>query len=441
MSLPKYPAYKDSGVSWLGEVPAHWEVLQIKRLSPVQRGASPRPIDDPKFFDDDGEYSWVRIADVSASDGFLNQTTQRMSLLGSSLSVKIEPSELFVSIAGTVGKPCISNIKACIHDGFVYFPRLNLNPRFLFRVFEAGQCYAGLGKFGTQLNLNTDTIGSICVALPPSDEVRGICRFLDRETAKIDALIAEQEKLIALLAEKRQATISRAVTRGLDPNVPLKDSGVPWLGKVPAHWEVKSLRYLGKCQNGINIGAEAFGSGYPFVSYGNVYKNEVLPNAVDGLVQSSELDRELYSVCSGDVFFTRTSETVEEIGFSSVCLQDVEDAVFAGFLIRFRPVADVLFPNFSRHYFRSVLLRSFFVQEMNLVTRASLSQELLKRLAVPLPPLCEQIEIANYLDSISSRFDEISGNARSAISLLKERRAALISAAVTGKIDVRGLAA
>ena len=161
MSLPLYPEYKDSGVAWLGEVPGHWEVKSIKWLSPVQRGASPRPIDDPKYFDDEGEYAWVRIADVSASDGMLRDTTQRLSDLGSSLSVKINPGELFISIAGTVGKPCISAIKACIHDGFVYFPTLQIPPIFLYRIFEAGICYGGLGKFGTQLNLNTDTIGSI----------------------------------------------------------------------------------------------------------------------------------------------------------------------------------------------------------------------------------------------------------------------------------------
>ena len=208
MSFPRYESYKESGVEWLGEVPEHWEVISIKWLSPVQRGASPRPIDDPKYFDEDGEYAWVRIADVSASDGVLRETTQKLSVLGSSLSVKIAPGELFVSIAGTVGKPCISEIKACIHDGFVYFPRLKINPKLLYRIFESETCYGGLGKWGTQLNLNTDTIGSIRVALPPQKELSLVLSFLDRETAKIDVLIAEQQRLIELLKEKRQSVIS-----------------------------------------------------------------------------------------------------------------------------------------------------------------------------------------------------------------------------------------
>lgn len=244
MSLPRYPNYKDSGVEWLGEVPGHWEVISIKWISPVRRGASPRPIDDPKYFDEDGEFAWVRIADVSSCDGLLTETTQRLSELGSSLSVKMMPGDLFVSIAGTVGKPCISAIKACIHDGFVYFPTLQINPKFLYRIFEGGNCYGGLGKWGTQLNLNTDTIGSIRIALPPPNELSQVLDFLDRETAKIDELVAGQRRLMELLKEKRQAVISHAVTRGLNPDAPLKPSGIEWLGDVPAHWDVVPIKRI-----------------------------------------------------------------------------------------------------------------------------------------------------------------------------------------------------
>lgn len=207
---------KDSGVPWLGEVPAHWKITSIKRLSVVQRGASPRPIEDPKYFDDEGEYAWVRISDVSASDGLLRETTQRLSDLGASLSVKIYPGELFVSIAGSVGKPCMSAIKACIHDGFVYFPQLKLDAKFLFRIFEAGICYGGLGKFGTQLNLNTDSVGGIRIAVPPDYELADILRFLDAELAKLDALRRHADAAIRLLTERRSALITAAVTGQID---------------------------------------------------------------------------------------------------------------------------------------------------------------------------------------------------------------------------------
>lgn len=128
----------------------------------------------------------------------------------------MEPNQLFVSIAGTVGKPCITQIKACIHDGFVYFPQLSIEPKFLFRIFEAGACYAGLGKMGTQLNLNTDTIGSIKIAVPPPEEICKLLEFIDYENSKLDTLRAEAERAIALLKERRAALIAAAVTGQID---------------------------------------------------------------------------------------------------------------------------------------------------------------------------------------------------------------------------------
>ncbi|MFK3872124.1 restriction endonuclease subunit S [Pseudoalteromonas rhizosphaerae] len=207
---------KDSGVEWLGEVPEHWDVKYIKHLSQVKRGASPRPIDDPKYFDDDGEYAWVRIADVSSAGMYLTSTTQRLSELGSSLSVKLGPNQLFVSIAGTVGKPCLTISKACIHDGFVYFPSLSMNNKFLYYIFEAGEAYLGLGKMGTQLNLNTDTVGGIKIGVPPSGEIDKIIELIEVSNKKFDCLIERAIKSVSLMQERRTALISAAVTGKID---------------------------------------------------------------------------------------------------------------------------------------------------------------------------------------------------------------------------------
>ena len=207
---------KDSGVEWLGEIPAHWEVKKVKRLCLVRRGASPRPIEDPIYFDDEGEYAWVRIADVTASERYLEHTTQRLSPLGKSKSVALEPGELLVSIAATVGKPVITKIKCCIHDGFVYFVELHENREFLYYVFSCGEPYKGLGKLGTQLNLNTDTIGDIYLPRPSGAEQEVTAAFLDRETARIDALIATVRDAIHRLKELRTALISAAVTGKID---------------------------------------------------------------------------------------------------------------------------------------------------------------------------------------------------------------------------------
>jgi type I restriction enzyme S subunit len=203
---------KDSGVEWIGEIPEGWEVISLKRLCKVKRGASPRPIDDEKYFDENGEYSWVRISDVSASKRYLTQTEQKLSELGSSLSVKMNPGDIFLSIAGSVGKPIITEIKCCIHDGFVWFEHLKYDKEFLYRIFDLGTCFLGLGKFGTQLNLNTDTIGSLSVPNIPLSEQQQIVSYLDQKTKEIDDLIASEKKRIELLKEYRQSLISEVVT-------------------------------------------------------------------------------------------------------------------------------------------------------------------------------------------------------------------------------------
>ena len=208
----------DSPCEWIGEMPKHWAVRKIKWISPVLRGASPRPIDDPKYFETDGEYSWVRIADVSAADGILLETEQKLSSLGASLSVKREPGDLFLSIAGTVGKPCIAGIKCCIHDGFVWFPSVGQGylRDWLFNIFEAGFAYAGLGKMGTQLNLNTDTVGNIAIPLPPASEMKTLLSVIEETKEANSALQRHVSEHIDRLREYRSSLISASVTGQLN---------------------------------------------------------------------------------------------------------------------------------------------------------------------------------------------------------------------------------
>ena len=207
---------KDSGVEWLGEVPEHWEVRRIKSLTAVKRGASPRPIDDSKYFSNNGEYAWVRIADVTASNHFLETTTQKLSKLGQSLSVQLQPGALFMSIAGSVGKPMITKIKCCIHDGFVYFPSLVSEQAFMYQILSTSSPFVGLGKFATQLNLNTDTVGGIHVPYPPISERRQITAFLEDSSAKFDKAISQAHHQIDLMNEYRTRLIADVVTGQLD---------------------------------------------------------------------------------------------------------------------------------------------------------------------------------------------------------------------------------
>jgi len=440
MSFPRYPAYKDSGVAWLGEVPGHWGVISIKWLSPVRRGASPRPIDDPKYFDTDGEFAWVRIADVSACDGVLTETTQQLSDLGSSLSVKVAPGDLFVSIAGTVGKPCLSAIKACIHDGFVYFPTLQIDPKFLYRIFEGGTCYGGLGKWGTQLNLNTDTIGSIRVALPPADELTKVLAFLDRETAKIDALVAEQRRLMALLKEKRQAVISHAVTRGLNPHAPMKPSGIEWLGDVPAHWEVKRVKHIasrissGKTPSG---GSEVYvDDGITFLRSQNVYDEGLRLDEVAFITETVDESMAVSRVRSNDILLNITGAS---IGRSCVVPGNFPPANVNQHVcvIRLQDQSKVLFVGWT---FKSTGIKNQIDHAQNGAAREGLNFVQIGEMTIALPPADEQVAICSLLDIESAKFDTLTTEAQHAIDLLQERRTALISAAVTGQIDVRSVA-
>ena len=214
--LDKNAKMKTSGIDWIGNIPEKWEVRRIDKLSTVSRGASPRPIDDPIYFDDEGEYSWVRIADVTASSRYLEESSEKLSVLGKSLSVPLEPGRLFVSIAGTVGKPIITKIKCCIHDGFVYFKNLKIHNEYLYYIFIGGQAYLGLGKWGTQLNLNTETIGLISIPLPSKTEQEQIVNYLDKETSKIDNIIKKIEEKIILMEDYKRSLIYHVVTGKVD---------------------------------------------------------------------------------------------------------------------------------------------------------------------------------------------------------------------------------
>ena len=451
MNHQPYPKYKESGVQWLGEVPEHWVVKAIKWESSVQRGASPRPIDDPVYFDDEGEYSWVRISDVTTAGMYLDKTEQKLSSQGSALSVKLQSGSLFLSIAGSVGKPCITNIKSCIHDGFVYFPRWKCDPRYLFYVFASGEPYKGLGKLGTQLNLNTDTVGSIIIGLPMCSEQTAIADFLDRETGRIDTLVAKNKKLIELLKEERSALISRTVTRGLpedaaieyglEPHTRFKESGVEWLGEVPEGWEVWKLAHLTK----------RIGSGKTPTGGAEVYQNE----GVIFLRSQNVYDDGLYL---DDVVYI-DQKIDEEMAWSRVQGQDILLNITGASLGRTCIVPNELpKSNVNQHvcvirlnntgsaeyislYLKSKPAKAFYDFVQTGSAREGLNFQQIGAFPIPLPLLPEQQAIAAFLDRETAKIDKLIEKVDALITRLQEYRIAIITDAVTGKIDVREMAA
>ena len=415
-----YPEYKESGEEWLGSVPTHWDVIQIKRLSTVKRGASPRPIDDSKYFDDEGEYAWTRIADVTASDVYLTQAPQKLSKLGSSLSVKLEPSSLFLSIAGTVGKPCITGMKACIHDGFVYFPELKIPNKFLFYVFAGEQAYKGLGKFGTQLNLNTDTVGGIKIGCADNAELEKIVRFLDHETAKIDILIEKQQQLIKLLKEKRQAITSNAIT----PQLGEKTTKLGHLIDLKSGYSFQSEQFSQdeegiRLLRGINVGV------------GDCRWTETVYWA--GVIDHKTLEFSLEKddiVLGMDRPWISSGTRVAQIG------QEDLPCLLVQRVARIRSRAGQ-----NQSFIRLVLecneFRSYLEADMTGVSVPHISPEQICGFPMRVLPQSQQYQIATQAEQKFLNLDALMSEANYAIDLLQERRTALISAAVTGKIDVR----
>jgi len=425
--LPRYESYKDSGFDWLGDIPSYWKLQRLATvfeekkekvsdkdfpaLSVTKNGVVPQ-LDSAAKSDDGDNRKGVREGDF-----VINSRSDRK---GSSGIAKQDGS---VSLINIVLRP----------KGIAprYSEHLLKSNGFIEEFYRNGH-----GIVADLWTTRYWDMKSIHIPLPDMDTQDRIANFLDQKTADIDAAIAKKQRLIGLLKEQKAILINQAVTKGLDSDTHMRESGIEWIGDMPEHWGVKRLRYLGTTQNGISAGAEYFGSGFPFVSYSDVYNNRELPKTVNGLAKSTVHDRGQYSVVKGDVLFTRTSETAEEIGFSSTCMETIENSTFAGFLIRFRPQKGRLSPGYSKYYFSAQLHRSYFVGEMNLVIRASLSQELLKKLPVLIPPLSEQESIFDFLEKESAKIDNVIVLQQQQIDRLKECRMILISEAVTGKIKI-----
>lgn len=416
--MKQYDSYKDSGVEWIGEVPSHWEVRKIKTFSPVKRGASPRPIDDPKYFDENGEFSWVRIADVSASDKYLTTTTQKLSNLGSSLSVKRYPGDIFISIAGTVGKPIISSIKCCIHDGFVYFPYLkNMNTEFLYYIFMSGQPYLGLGKLGTQLNLNTETIGNIYIPYPSVEVQNLIVSYLNKKCSEIDNVISAQQKRIALLQELKQSVITHAVTKGLNPNVEMKDSGVEWIGKSPLSWKYCRLKDFLKLKTDVSESLVKIGL-------------ENIESKTGKFIETStEFEGNGVAFSKRNIVYGKLRPYLQKVWLAEF------DGNAVGDFFVFESKKNAI-PTFIKY----LMLSDGFTKEADGSTVGAkmprVSSSFILTMHYCLPSIEEQQAIVEYLTKRCDSLDIALSKAQYQVELLQEYKQSLITEVVTGKRKV-----
>ena len=410
---------KDSGIEWIGEIPEGWEVVPVKRLCTMQAGKNLTS----EQIAPEGAYpvyggNGIRgfFSDYNCDGQFL--TVGRQGALCGNVH-KIN-GKVWATEHAVITTPS----SYAILD-FLYYLLIGMD---LNQYVSSTAAQPGLAV-GTLLNLKT------CYPCSTLEQTQ-ISNYLNVKCSEINTMLSKTRSSIEEYKKLKQAVITQAVTKGVRGEREMKDSGVDYIGQIPAKWVLGKLRNIGDTQNGISKGSEFFGKGFPFVSYSDVYKNYSLPFAVSGLVESTPEEQERYSVKKGDIFFTRTSETIEEVGFSCVCEKDIPNATFAGFLIRVRPFSDKLYTPYAKYYFRSSHLRFYLVKEMNLVTRASLGQSLLKSMPVLLPPLEEQKEIADYLDVKCAEIDGLIAKKEQLVKELESYKKSLIYEVVTGKWEV-----
>ena len=313
--------------------------------------------------------------------------------------------------------------------------RHQLAGAFLFRCLQAKpiQVQLELAANGvTRFGLPKSAIGTVTLPVPPLPKQRTIADYLDRETARLDALVAEKERLLVLLAEKRHAFIARAVTRGLDPNVPFRDSGISWLGEIPVHWTLSHLkRLLSRMDYGISISVESSGN-VAVLRMGDIQDGEIDYSRI-GFID--EVDTSLL-LEPGDLVFNRTN-SLDQIGKVALFRGKPEYPVsFASYLVRFRCDSSVL-PEFLNWLLNSAYPLDWGrAHALPAIGQANLNPNRYGYLPISLPPIEEQKEIVQYISSWTSRIDAVRTETRHTIELLGQRRSALISAATTGQLEV-----
>ena len=445
MSFAKYPAYKDSGVAWLGRVPGHWEVKRLRHVAALNPSKS-----EIAEFPRDTEVSFLPMEAVG-DDGTLNlDRTRPIAEVESGYTYFREGDVTIAKIT-----PCFENDKGAVmrglHNGHGFGTTELIVARpsegtttsdYLHRLFTS-RSFRMLGEAamygaGGQKRVPDDFVRDFAVAFPPLSEQTAIATFLDHETAKIDALVAEQEKLIALLQEKRQAVISHAVTKGLNPNAPMKDSGVEWLGEMPGHWDVRRIRDLSSfLTSGPRGWSERISEeGAKFIQSGDL--TDELSIAFDEakrVAVNDDAEAARTKLADGDVVVCITGA---KTGNVALCGVVPEDAYVNQHLCLIRPRPDIL-PDLLAIYLKSDAgQRHFAVAQYGL--KQGMSLENIKETPVLVPPIHEQRQIVEIARSTSVSIGALITAARTAITLLQERRTALVSAAVTGQIDVRGWA-
>lgn len=431
MSFPRYPKYKDSGVEWLGEVPEHWEIKPLYGCAHERYESNKGMMEDNLL-----SLSYGRIVskDISSNEGLLPESFETYQI--------IRKGDIVFRLTDLQNDKRSLRSALVEEDGIITSAYLAVEPKgpnsrymaFLFRAYDKTKVFYSMGG-GLRQSMKFADVKRLPVVLPPAPEQTAIAAFLDRETVKIDALVTEQQRLMELLAEKRQAVISHAVTRGLNPAAPLKDSGIEWLGQVPDHWRVIPLKYLVTESVAGPYGASLTKAMYSDSGYRVYGQQQAITNdfTLGDYYITEEKYEEMrrYTVFPGDLLIS----VMGTIGKVAIVPDDVEPGIINPRLVRYR-CGDKIAPQFMRTLLLTAQYQELLKLESNGSTMDGLNMRIIGDIPVVVPPLTEQLAILSHLHPEIIKFETLTAESQRAIDLLQERRTALISAAVTGQIKV-----
>lgn len=416
-----------------------WRVQKMSWLfGQISSGTTP-DTNDPIYYRED--IPWINTGDLN--DGPIEYTTRKISkkALMDYSALKIYPKHsLIIAMYGaTIGKLGITRIKATTNQAccVLSYPQ-NIDIKFVFYWFISNRVdIIHRAQGGGQPNINQNIIKGLRIRVPSIQMQNIISKFLDSKTSEIDSLIADKKKLIDLLEEQRQAIITEAVTKGLDPNVKMKDSGVEWIGEIPEHWEIKKLKYIAKV-NLSNIDKKTNKDDEPvfLCNYLDVYsKNEINRKLKFMRATAKEEQIKKFTLQKGDVIITKDSESPSDIAVPSYVEESMKRVVCGYHLALIKPIhCNGLYLYYA---FKCNKVREQFYNHANGVTRFGLSKNDISSGIFTCPDAKEQEKIALYLHEVNKNITRIVNIAKKQIVKFKEYRQSLIYEAVTGKIDVR----
>lgn len=450
MKYATYSEYKASPMAWLDQLPSHWNSASLRWLSKRYAGGTPDKRNDAYW--EDGDIPWLNSGAVN--DGYITQPSELITREGfANSSAKWIPKDaLVMALAGqgkTKGMVAQLGIPTtCNQSMAALIPDHRFVPRYLYYWLTANyENIRNLAGGEARDGLNLEMLGSIPCPVPTVNEQQTISRFLDAKTVQIDALVAQKRQLIAKLKEKRRALIACTVTRGLPPeaanaaglkpNPEMKNSNQLWLGEVPSHWSVKPLKFVAKIKTGFAFSSDDFiDEGIPILRIGDISRDgEVDLSDAKYLPVESLNSHAAVKVRNGDILMAMTGATIGKAArYKLDCPALLNQRVCA-----FRAL-----PAFHQGYLWFILNSDFYIRYVLLIAfggaQPNISDKQLLDCCVPVPPLREQDDISTFLEVETSKLDNLMSLANSAIDRLTEYRQSLITSAVTGKIDVRGLA-